>query len=175
MQIQLDKIGPEGLEVAQELESTWLNEVLGTQAPFAATGPGALNLQVSRAGEVVYLYGRLAVQVSAKCARCLEKVELAMDVPVEVALFPRGDEPEAGVDGELSADDMGVALYDNMEINLEGVIRDEIYLELPMNALCSEECSGLCEQCGVNLNAQECSCPKAADMRWSALKDISIN
>ena len=175
MQIQLDKIGPEGLVVDEELKSAWINEVLGEQAPFEATGPGALNLHLSRAGDVVYLRGRLDIQVSAKCARCLEAVELGMDVPVEVALFPRGDEPQADDDGELVADDMGVALYDNMQINLDGVIRDEIYLELPMNALCSDVCAGLCRQCGVNLNADSCQCPKAVDMRWSALKDISIN
>jgi uncharacterized protein len=175
MQIQLDKIGPDGLDVAQKLQSTWLNEILGADAPFAATGPGSLNLHLSRAGDVVYLCGRLDIQVSAKCARCLEAVELGMDVPLEVALFPRGDEPEAAIDGEISTDDMGVALYDNMEINLAGVIRDEIYLELPMSALCSEDCAGLCTHCGVNLNADPCQCPKAIDMRWSALKDISIN
>ncbi len=37
-------------------------------------------------------------------------------------------------------------------------VRQEIILNLPVYFLCSEECQGLCQFCGGNLNKGECRC-----------------
>ena len=45
-----------------------------------------------------------------------------------------------------------------------------------MNAVCREDCQGLCGTCGQNLNEAKCKCdPKPVDPRLAALKNIKLN
>ncbi|MDD3296208.1 MAG: DUF177 domain-containing protein [Candidatus Omnitrophica bacterium] len=46
------------------------------------------------------------------------------------------------------------------EIDLDEDIREEILLNFPLKVLCSENCKGLCKDCGVNLNEEQCLCKK---------------
>ena len=55
------------------------------------------------------------------------------------------------------------------ELDLEPLARDAVLLDLPLAPLCSEECLGLCPQCGTNWNDGPCDCPGVVDPRWSAL------
>ena len=45
-------------------------------------------------------------------------------------------------------------------IDLDDVIREQVYLSLPIKRLCRETCSGLCPSCGLNLNKEQCQCGK---------------
>ena len=39
--------------------------------------------------------------------------------------------------------------------------------------LCSEDCKGLCQHCGADLNEGDCGCSQEnIDPRWAALVDI---
>jgi len=52
-------------------------------------------------------------------------------------------------------------------------IRDAVVLAIPMKNLCRENCKGLCQTCGKNLNREECDClPAEIDNQWSALKGL---
>jgi uncharacterized protein len=45
-----------------------------------------------------------------------------------------------------------------------------------MARLCSDECRGLCPDCGANLNEAECACKlEQVDLRWAALKELKSN
>ena len=50
--------------------------------------------------------------------------------------------------------------------------RDAVLLELPLAPLCSEDCRGLCPQCGINRNVADCECVPAGDPRWSVLDTL---
>lgn len=43
-------------------------------------------------------------------------------------------------------------------IDLSEALAADVLLEMPMKALCSESCKGLCFVCGQNLNEKECGC-----------------
>jgi uncharacterized protein len=48
-------------------------------------------------------------------------------------------------------------------------------LQVPMKILCSEECKGLCPNCGVNLNTGSCNCRREmTDERLAALKNFRV-
>jgi uncharacterized protein len=50
---------------------------------------------------------------------------------------------------------------------------EQFQLALPMKALCSEACKGLCPTCGTNLNTGTCDCNiKWEDPRLAALKAL---
>ena len=58
------------------------------------------------------------------------------------------------------------------ELDLDELIREDIILDLPYVFLCSEDCKGLCSQCGANLNKNPCACKQPIDPRLSALMDF---
>jgi uncharacterized protein len=136
-----------------------------------------LVLQLHRVENIVHVRGRAAIELRAQCSRCLEEVELAIDTPVEVALFPELAEPPAASDGELRAEDMGVATYADDTIDLGAVIHDEVFLELPMSPVCTESCLGLCPSCGQNRNEQPCACElPVAESGWKlALRNVKLS
>jgi uncharacterized protein len=52
-------------------------------------------------------------------------------------------------------------------------VREEFILSLPLRALCKEDCKGLCDQCGENLNQAKCTCEEAEiDPRFASLLQL---
>lgn len=181
MRVHIDKIGPEGFEIDTRLESQWLAEMmLEAKAPFEPAGDGRLVVRLDRVGDdVVHARGRVTVSLSAPCGRCLESLRYDINVPIEVALFPHGSEPVSGADGELDADDLGVSTYEHKEVDLTGIVRDEIFLEMPMNPVCAfaeaRACPNYQKVAGtIDLPIDEEPRP-GQDPRWAALKSIKLS
>jgi uncharacterized metal-binding protein YceD (DUF177 family) len=78
------------------------------------------------------------------------------------------DEKELGA--ELTDDDLDLYGYDGEEIDLTPLFRDQVVLAVPFAPLCSEDCKGLCPQCGVDRNLETCDCKPPVDPRWAALQ-----
>lgn len=172
MKVQLDHIGEEGLDLQETLSVAWLTELLGDEELYHPVDAGHLSVHLERADDVVHVRGDVRVNLQCACVRCLEPVQLAVQTPLDMALFPRGHEPVAKDDGELAEDDLGVGSYDDREIDLAGVVHDGVCLDLPLNPVCSATCAGLCPYCGENRNVTACQCVAPVDHRWSALADI---
>ena len=52
-------------------------------------------------------------------------------------------------------------------------MENNILLTLPIKRLCKEDCKGLCQQCGNNLNLSTCQCDNDdIDPRLAKLKDL---
>jgi uncharacterized protein len=62
-------------------------------------------------------------------------------------------------------------------IELAPLIEEQVLLALPTRPLCREDCRGLCDGCGVNLNNEECACnPVAAsDSRMAIFRTLKVN
>ena len=55
----------------------------------------------------------------------------------------------------------------------EVLIHNEVLVNLPMKVLCRENCKGICNRCGANLNYETCECDKSTpDPRMSVIQDI---
>ena len=180
MKVHLDKIGVDGYELDTALEKAWVTELMvEAKAPFEAVGDGRLKVRLDRVGDdVVHARGRVVVSLAAPCGRCLEGLRYDINVPIEVAMFPLGSEPMGGEDGELSADDLGVTTYEGKQIDLTAIVRDEVFLEMPMNPVCAfaeaRECPNYQKVAGsVEMPPEE---PKpGTDPRWAALKSIKLS
>ena len=57
-------------------------------------------------------------------------------------------------------------------LDLDELIQEEIQLFLPSKILCTEDCKGICQKCGANLNVNECNCKPDVDPRMSALLQL---
>jgi uncharacterized protein len=141
-----------------------------TQAgPLHATGTARL---VSRSLGEIRVEGRLTVRMNAECDRCLENAVLPVDRSFDLMYVPVEDAAGAGED-EVDEAGIEVGYYEGPGLELNDVLREVVLLALPMRVVCSEDCKGICPQCGQNRNEGDCGCqPVAADDRWSKLKSL---
>jgi uncharacterized protein len=155
--------------------------------------------RLERADLGFLLAGRLAFSGVVACARCLAPVPFARKEEASWTFMPAHEKPaekakaekakaakpgkpakagkvaEKGADedgDELSAEDLDVLYYDDFVLPLDPLIEEQLQLELPMKALCRDDCRGLCPQCGSDRNAAPCDCAPPPDERWKLLKNL---
>lgn len=134
------------------------------------TGRPELNLRAARDGARVQLVGELIAAVSFDCDRCLKPLTIPVEQTFDLTYVPpvRTEEEK-----ELGDADLLVAFYTDQVIDVDDLVREQIELAVPMSRLCSDECRGLCPECGANLNEADCRCsPEDADPRWAALTQL---
>jgi len=144
--------------------------------PIPVAGPVKVEGGIYRIGADVYFNGRVEAALEQVCSRCLEPFTLTVRAEVMAVFLPA--EPEAGSEAEtrLTAEDLDIQLYRGDEIDLFEPVRDQVALAIPMRPLCREDCEGLCQTCGANLNLERCSCePAPADSRFAVLKSLMRN
>jgi len=58
-------------------------------------------------------------------------------------------------------------------LDVDQLVGNELTLTLPMRVLCSDNCKGICNRCGTNLNRGTCDCDnRSLDPRMSVIQDI---
>ncbi len=71
-----------------------------------------------------------------------------------------------------NTDDEIIEIAD-MQLDITALCTDEVVLSLPMKHLCKEDCKGICQTCGKNLNEGECGCKSdTQDPRLSVLAQL---
>lgn len=112
----------------------------------------------------------LQTRVEILCARCLEPVAEPVNTSFDLLFRPVGIDGEQA-DRSITTSETEIGYYEGDGLLLEDVLREQILLALPTKTLCSEECKGLCPECGRNRNADPCNCASPqADPRWSSLQ-----
>jgi len=112
---------------------------------------------IENKGSVILVDGELDAVVGLECSRCTRRFELPVHESFRVDLATPdsfGDE----ADVELHADDMDVGVYDGEKIDLNIILREQLLLQIPIKPLCSEDCKGICQHCGKDLNKGGCDC-----------------
>jgi DUF177 domain-containing protein len=133
-------------------------------------GQTEVRLQASRAGEKVELLGSVTAVVGFECDRCLAPLLLPVEQSFDLIYVPPLG---VGEEHELGEHDLSLGFYQHGIIDVDDLAREQIELALPMARLCTEDCRGLCPECGANLNLGECSCGEGlADPRWTALIEL---
>ena len=115
--------------------------------------------------------GTISVAVEIDCTRCLMPIKRQLAFRFDVSYLPSEELLKA--DAELDANDLDVDALDADELDLREVVREQILLNLPDQIFCKDDCKGLCQKCGANLNLIDCSCKETeTDPRWEALKNL---
>ena len=107
----------------------------------------------------IHISGDVSAILTIHCSRCSKEVSLPVRESFDFMAIPAMDLkfPETQ---ELSSDELEVTFLEGEEIDLEEIIRENIYLSIPIRPLCSESCQGLCPECGKDLNEGDCGCLK---------------
>jgi uncharacterized protein len=135
------------------------------------TDPVDYDLRVSRLGSTVDIEGQISCSVEAPCSRCAQTLRIPIERHFD-AVFVTSDTGETDRAVELDERDLDLDYYEGGVIDGLRLLAEQIFLEFPMKILCSEDCKGLCAQCGANLNDTECDCEPEPDPRWANLKSL---
>jgi uncharacterized protein len=131
--------------------------------------PLELDLRLEAVMEGVLVSGSVRGTAVGECVRCLGDVQLELDAPVtELFAYPERVAAAAGDD-----DDEVREVEDDM-IDLEPTLRDSVVPALPFQPVCSEDCPGLCSECGARLADEPDHQHEAVDPRWSALEGLAV-
>ena len=118
----------------------------------------------------VKVTGSTDVVMELVCDRCLE------DVEVKVILYFKHK-----IDTESDAYDQSEDLDENnyidgYSLDVEQLVYNELLVGWPTKILCSEDCKGICNVCGQNLNKGTCNCEDTGlDPRMSVIRDVFKN
>jgi uncharacterized protein len=119
------------------------------------------NVTAERAGTELRVAGNLDTVLEVNCSRCLEPVQIRVTKPFDL-FFRERDEAMFDEDEEveLEEEDTRTAFFTGTKLAIGDILREQILLGLPMKALCTIDCKGLCPTCGTNRNSGGCDCPE---------------
>ena len=165
----LSDITVDGLSLVGEATA----EELGLTSDDALLpGPLAVSLDLTNIEGLVAVTGVLEGTIVRECVRCLKEYEDPLAFSVRAAFIPepkqaprhpkRVDSRQGRVEvveaePEEEPDDQ--YHYQGNQLELAPMLREHMILSAPMQPLCSDNCLGLCAQCGKDLNEGPCQCP----------------
>ncbi|MDT0202909.1 YceD family protein [Nocardioides sp. AE5] len=124
-----------------------------------------LDLRLEAVMEGVLVTGVAQAALEGECVRCLEPISDEIETRFQ-ELFVYDDASHDEADDEES----DVSRLEGDLIDLEPVLRDAVVLALPFQPLCSEDCPGLCTECGARLaDDPDHSHEAPVDPRWAGL------
>jgi uncharacterized metal-binding protein YceD (DUF177 family) len=108
----------------------------------------------------VRIAGAIPYRAALPCTRCLAPVALAGETLFSLNYYPTSAEPPAEAEQEIPLEETEDIFTEEDGITPEALVAQQLYLEFPEKVLCREDCPGLCPDCGADLNAGPCPCPR---------------
>jgi len=134
MKIKVEKIRDKAIEIEEEIPaSSW--ELNSSDITFVNSI--LLKSKFFRVRNEIVAQTLVTTHRDVVCSRCLQQARQV----IEQSFTKNNKDSEVG---------------ECLEINDD--IREDILLNFPMQALCKQDCKGICSRCGVDLNHQECNC-----------------
>jgi uncharacterized protein len=126
-----------------------------------------------RTHQGILVTATLNIQRTLACSRCLREYTSPSTITVEEEFSPNIDittgrnlPPHANAEEALRIDASHV-------LDLTETLRQYVLADAPMKPLCRDDCRGLCQLCGANLNQGICNCiSDQPDPRWGILASL---
>ena len=162
------------IRTAQErFEQVYAPEQLrGEGDTFEVVAPVRLAFDIFKDKDHFHLVGAVQTTLELPCSRCVEPFTWPIDAAFDLRYQPHAQNTGEG-EREIEDDDLTTAFYENETIDLGQLMREQLYLALPMKPLCRDDCRGLCPTCGTNWNKGTCACADQwEDPRLAPLKGL---
>jgi len=172
MLVCFDEIPPLGRDFAWQITTLDVTGECTLDTPLAAwchvqpVGQGKVEIQ-----------GLLQGTLSLACDRCLISYPLALDSAFRLTAVVQP--PASGVKQAEQQEDIGQEDFDSVEldipcVDLDEVMRQQLFLALPGKRLCRSDCGGLCPHYGADRNKEQCGCAhKMVDSPFSVLAKLA--
>ena len=137
-------------------------ERLSFPALVRFTGPVSASGEVKNTAGILGLDAVVEADALIRCDRCTAEFPRRLSHSVSVTL--KADPEEDDYEELFPLDGDGVDVSD--------VLETCFILGMDQKFLCAEDCRGLCERCGRNLNDGPCDCGKQTDPRMAVLAQL---
>ena len=148
--------------------------LIGPFDPSGDLGPTALStsrivegaemtmeVSLQSASRAITLQATASAPWSGLCSRCAIEVGGELSCTLEELFVERVGEGD---------DDVYRIVDDAIDVGPAG--REALIVSLPLLALCSVDCQGLCPTCGIDRNEATCSCQAPSSDRWAVLEGL---
>lgn len=113
--------------------------------------------------DVIEIDVHVNTELEMLCSRCLGSFLHTVDLNAVEKFTNNKDNNDN--------EEIVVITEDILDIN--EVIINNIISTLPIKRLCNNDCKGLCQECGTNLNVNSCNCGGTeVDIRMAKLKEL---
>jgi uncharacterized protein len=139
------------------------NDMFNENNEVKLSKPLKVQIEIKSIGEILILDAKIVGELRLRCSRCLEY----FDKPLEL-----------DIKEELSTDEESdnYVFMEDEQFDIMPIIENDIIEYLPLKILCDDQCKGLCQNCGTNLNVYKCNCDtKEVDFRLEKLKELFAN
>lgn len=174
MRIHIDEIPESG----RFLHFHWTEERLQGFQPqedpydLELDRPVNVDLEIQKRPDHIHIAGTIETVLRVSCHRCLQPFSWELNEKVEAFLVPE-EPPPPNDEVELDAEDLEYEFFDGEVIEIDQLVAEQLFLALPVKALCSESCQGICPGCGANLNTEFCQCSEEDESSpFAALKKL---
>ncbi len=137
---------------------------------YGVSFPSPMKVKGDITNTAGYMRMRLSASVdyTASCARCLAPVSGQFSLDLEKTVAPRdllGDFDEDRLDD--------YAIIEDGFLEMDEQLRAQLEMEFPVRFLCRDDCKGLCQRCGKDLNKGKCDCAeREIDPRLAPLQKL---
>ncbi len=156
----------------ERYEKVYPPDAFDGEDDYRVVEPVTLAFDIHKDKDQFHLVGDVKTALELRCSRCLEPFRWPVDSHFDLRYHPQTHNT-GETEREIEEDDLTTAFYENEEIDLSQLLDEQFYLSLPMKPLCTDDCKGLCPQCGKNLNRDTCDCKRDwDDPRLAALREL---
>lgn len=124
--------------------------------------------------EVVLLEGKIDGKRLVQCDRCGSDVAAVLSAAFFYRVTTRAEEELGTAERECRDEDIVTLHLSDPLIDVGAILREQVYLAIPLKTLCRTDCKGICTRCGADLNDETCRClPDRSRSPFSVLKKLT--
>jgi DUF177 domain-containing protein len=169
MRVELAKLDNNGGNFAHEYTA---GEFVLDDDRVVVAGAPRVSGRISRTEHKVVVEGEFAAIAEVECDRCLQPVELPISSDFRLE-YVTAETYMSCKTVELAQEDLTLSIFDGEVIDVDDIVREQVLLAIPTQAICQENCKGFCPVCGADRNVTDCNCNATeVDPRWSGLRDL---
>ncbi|MBI3544470.1 MAG: DUF177 domain-containing protein [Deltaproteobacteria bacterium] len=169
-------------------QDAWLVEVVKNiqESEITAKPAYTVDFELRKLQEVVFLKSKVHLELGLLCSRCAKDFGYDLQSRFQ-CMFTRDKTLDGSASGAnvgvahseptgATGEDLDIEFLEKDYIELADVLKEQIYLKLPFQPLCSEGCKGICPVCGQDQNTQPCQCHRIKNPALAnALKNFRVN
>jgi uncharacterized protein len=168
--IEIEDLKPEPLHVRHVYP---IREINFSHEDAALSAPVAADFVLTHKDRNLRVDGKLKTAIRFTCSRCAKEFSRSLAASFDLSYLPQPQWNSENAEIELRYEDMDIAFYDGIALDVDLMILEQIELSMPMKFVCREDCKGLCYRCGADLNEGACVCGnEETDPRLSVLLDF---
>lgn len=172
MKVDISPLRDEQKQTLREQDSWDSSQIDLESDSFSIEDPVRIDFTLTLEGDTILARGTYSTRLTMVCGRCLATYSDSLEGELE-AMYLSSDEAL-----RTAKEESDEALYfgrvRNETVDLGVVVRQDILVQCPMRPLCREDCEGLCPECGVNLNDEDCGHDQGnLDPRMEKFRDIA--